>query len=607
MSDHEACVTASDLIALSSGRLSTADMSRVTSHVECCPRCQVALEKIAAAPTVAHERVDVAKPEFLGPPHVEGDLGSIEHYRVLALLGEGGMGAVYKGLDTLLQRPVAIKVMKNLTIPFAKERMLREAQTTAGLSSEHVAAVYQVGTTNGLPYLAMELLEGEPLEDRLAKGKPRLDEVLRWSREIAEGLAAAHAKGLIHRDIKPANIWLSRNGKVKILDFGLSRSVDIDMRLTQTGFVMGTPHYMSPEQATDGPMDARSDLFSLGCVMYRMATGKLAFAGTTLPAVMTKLATLDPPPVTVHEPGVPQELSDVIERLLSKQPDDRPARAADVADQLRGIERNLPLSSLPLPSSGRQPRRKSASVASGRRWYPWLLGGGAMAALALAAWSVGIFMRSAPKPPSTGHAGADPIDKALAEPRDHQGAPPPADTPRDTWAPPGGLPEPPSPPAWNIDVTKLEQYKSELVGKPGMVYVSALEKASEDLSARGPPPGIFTYPVVADNVYSPHGIFQHGRTSWVSISYRLDGKYERFWSKVALNDSVMEEYCSPFYFYVYGDGKELWHSPKMSKTGVINVCDISVKGVQELKLGIYCTGSIRGTHAVWIEPSLSEE
>jgi len=156
-------------------------------------------------------------------------------------------------------------------------------------------------------------------------------------------------------------------------------------------------------------------------------------------------------------------------------------------------------------------------------------------------------------------------------------------------------------------VTKLERFQSELVDKPGLVYLSDLEKSAESTSGHGPPPGVFTYPVVVNSVFSPHGVFQHGRSPWGSMSYRLDGKYERFWSKIAVNDSVAEKYCQPVYFYVYGDGKELWHSPKMSETGVIHVCDISVQGVHELKLLLSCTGSLRGTHGVWIETSVSEK
>lgn len=618
MSNHEACMTASDLIAYSAGRLATTESSRVAVHVERCPRCQTALEKIAGNPTVAHERVNPEKPAFLGSPLEEGDLGSIDHYRVVSLLGEGGMGSVFKGIDTVLARPVAIKVMKDVAIPFAKERMLREAQATAGISSDHVAAIYQVGQINGLPYLAMELLEGESLEDRLTKGKPPLDDVLRWSGEIAAGLAAAHAKNLVHRDIKPANIWLLPSGKVKILDFGLSRSMQVDMRLTQTGYVMGTPHYMSPEQATDGKVDHRSDLFSLGCVMYRMVTGTFAFPGSSYAAVLAKLVTVDPTPVTDLEPGLPRALGELIQQLLSKKPENRPAQAFEVVDRLRGLTSDMPWFSLPVPVVGRTTvRGRAAPVATPQR-RRWLLGGGAVATLTLAGLVGWKLLPFSPSPRAAMPAAADAIGKALA-------ASPPAaaagdeSTPRTGSVssglpsapaplhPPAPRPEPPTPSIWSLDVTKLERFQSALVGKPGLVYLSDLKASAEDLSGHGPPPGQFKYPVVVDSVYSPHGVFQHGRSPWGSVSYRLDKKFVRFWSKVAVNDSVREGRCDSFYFYVYGDGKELWHSPAMTKTGVVHACDISVKDVEQLELLLYCEGNLRGTHGVWIEASVSEE
>jgi hypothetical protein len=613
MIDPEACMTASDLIAYSAGRLESSESSRIAVHVERCPRCQTALEKIAGAPTAAHEVPSVEKPPFLGPPLEAGDLGSIDHYRVVDLLGQGGMGSVFKGIDTVLHRSVAIKVLKEVAVPFAKERMLREAQVTAGLSSEHVAAIYQVGQINGLPYLAMELLEGESLEARLAKGKPSLDEVIRWSREIAEGLAAAHAKGLVHRDIKPANIWILPSGKVKILDFGLSRPVETDLNLTQTGYVVGTPHYMSPEQATDGAVDHRSDLFSLGCVMYRMVTGGLAFPGRSFAAVIAKLATFNPPPVTEQEPGVPHALGDLIEQLLAKKPEHRPQTAMEVVDRLRELKADGEWGGPVIVDAGRTTVRARAPRRKNEPWQPVATGIGTV----LAAAVVGLLVWKLVAPPAVASkakpAVADAIDQALDASRVPTGGDPagrqlaPMSSAVVTPPPPRRRPDPPTPPAWNVDTSSLERFASALLGKPGLAYLSEMKPSGEDLSGHGPLPGQFTYPVVSGSVYSPHGIFQHGRSPWHSVSYKLDKKYSRFWSKVAVNDSVREQYCSPFYLYVYGDGKELWHSPKMTKTGVIEVCDISVKDVEVLKLLIYCEGSLRGTHAVWIEPSLSTE
>jgi serine/threonine protein kinase len=612
MIDPEACLTASDLIAYSAGRLEPSESSRIAVHMERCPRCQTALERIAGAPTAAHEVPTVEKPPFLGPPLEAGDLGSIDHYRVVDLLGQGGMGSVFKGIDTVLQRSVAIKVLKEVTVPFAKERMLREAQVTAALSSEHVAAIYQVGQINGLPYLAMELLEGESLEARLAKGKPGLDEVLRWSSEIAEGLAAAHAKGLVHRDIKPANIWILPSGKVKILDFGLSRPVETDLNLTQTGYVVGTPHYMSPEQATDGVVDHRSDLFSLGCVMYRMVTGGLAFPGRSFAAVIAKLATFDPPPVTDQDPAVPHALSDLIGQLLAKKPEHRPASASEVVERLLALKAEPAWPGPVVVDAGRTTVRARAPLRARAPWQPWVVGAGTLLAAAIVGVIAWQFVPVTPRSSGAKQPTADAIDKAIdsgtASPTVASVPQPASSSPvMETPPPPRRRPAPPTPPAWNVDTSTLEKFETALLGKPGLAYLSDMKPSGEDLSGHGPLPGHFRYPVVAGSVFSPHGIFQHGRSPWYSVSYTLDKKYSRFWSKVAVNDSVREKYCDPFYLYVYGDGKELWHSPKMTKTGVVEVCDISVKDVEVLKLLIYCERSLRGTHAAWIEPSVSQE
>ncbi len=191
------------------------------------------------------------------------------------------MGVVYKAEDPRLKRLVAIKVMlpRSAADDSARRRFLREAQAMAAVHHDHVVAIYQVDEDNGVPFLAMEFLQGMPLAQRM-KGdpKPNLAQILRIGREIAEGLAAAHDRGLIHRDVKPGNIWLDSDHKdrVKILDFGLARVGAEDVHLTRTGVVVGTPAYMSPEQAGGEKVDARTDLFSLGCVLYRLCTGRYA-------------------------------------------------------------------------------------------------------------------------------------------------------------------------------------------------------------------------------------------------------------------------------------------------------------------------------------------
>jgi serine/threonine protein kinase/class 3 adenylate cyclase len=279
---------------------------------------------------------------FLAPPLESDEIGRLGPYRILKVLGAGGMGMVFQAEDPNLRRLVALKVMRpelasSLT---ARQRFLREARATAAIEHDHIVNIFQVDQDGDVPFLAMQLLRGETLEDRLRRdGTLPLAEVLRIGRETARGLAAAHARGLVHRDIKPSNIWLeAEGGRVKILDFGLARAVGPEANLTVSGMVMGTPAYMSPEQALAQPLDARSDLFSLGCVLYRLCTGRTPFAGTHGLAhlVAENLDRLEPPQQI--NPEVPSALNDLIRRLLARAPADRPSSARAVAEALEHIE-----------------------------------------------------------------------------------------------------------------------------------------------------------------------------------------------------------------------------------------------------------------------------
>jgi len=278
---------------------------------------------------------------WLAPPREPDELGRLGTYRILKVLGKGGMGVVFLAEDVPLRRRVAVKVMRPALAASgsARRRFLREAQLTASLSHDHVIAIHQVGEENGVPFLAMPLLEGESLDDRLNReGRLPVAEVLRIGREAAEGLAAAHEHGLIHRDVKPANLWLEGSrGRVKVLDFGLARSCDGDAHLTQTGVIMGTPAYMAPEPI-DGTVDHRADLFSLGCVLYCMATGQLPFPGKTTFEVLARRAREQPRPPRELNAELPPAVSDQILSLLAKIPAQRPQTARAVVEALLGIE-----------------------------------------------------------------------------------------------------------------------------------------------------------------------------------------------------------------------------------------------------------------------------
>lgn len=271
----------------------------------------------------------------------------IGNYRILKPLGRGGMGMVYLALDLHLERQVALKVMlpEVGAHPEARQRFLREARAAAKLRNDHIVTIHQVSEVKGVPYLAMELLEGQPLEEGLQAGQPLpLPEILRIGREIAKGLEAAHAQGIIHRDIKPGNIWLDQahGNRVKILDFGLARSVKKDIHLTQSGAIVGTPAYMAPEQARGSrDIDSRADLFSLGCVLYHLCVGAIPFKGETTMEVLLANATNQPVPPRDLNDQVPPALSDLILRLLAKDPADRPPTARSVIQELQAMEKIL--------------------------------------------------------------------------------------------------------------------------------------------------------------------------------------------------------------------------------------------------------------------------
>jgi len=282
---------------------------------------------------------------FLAPPQEADEIGRLGGYRVLKVLGSGGMGMVFRAEDPQLGRCVALKVMLPSIAAHgtARQGFLREARAAAAVKHDHIVTIYQVGEDRGVPFLTMEFLEGESLDERLNRlSRLSQDQTLRIGREIAAGLAAAHQRGLIHRDIKPANVWLEgETGRVKIFDFGLARSSSKDSQLTQQGTIVGTPGFMAPEQASGQAFDARCDLFSLGCVLYQICTGAAPFLGQTAIATLMAVAMDQPVPPRQLNPEVTPELNDLIVRLLAKKPDQRPASAREVVDQLKAIERTL--------------------------------------------------------------------------------------------------------------------------------------------------------------------------------------------------------------------------------------------------------------------------
>ncbi|MFO0805638.1 MAG: protein kinase [Gemmataceae bacterium] len=300
-----------------------------------------------AAPTAS---LDLS---FLAAAQQPDEIGRLAKYRILSVLGHGGMGLVFRAEDPALRRQVAIKVMlpRFATDAHARARFIREAQAQAAVEHDHIVPIFGVNEGEP-PFIVMPLLKGMTLADALkANAKPPLHAIVRIGREIAEGLAAAHESGLIHRDIKPANIWLEGSKlRVRILDFGLARAAEAAdpaatgaEPLTADGAVVGTPMYMSPEQAKGEDLDCRTDLFSLGVILYQMVTGELPFTGKTTAAVL--LAVVSHEPNGLANADIPAPLRSLIDRLLTKDRDaeGRPTAAAMVAEELRRIELGLTL------------------------------------------------------------------------------------------------------------------------------------------------------------------------------------------------------------------------------------------------------------------------
>src|SRR5262245_39388185 len=311
-----------------------------------------------------------AVPDFLTPSQKPGALGRLDHYEVLEVVGRGGMGVVLKAFDEKLHRVVAIKVLAaELAVSgTARQRFTREARAAAAVSHEHVVTIHAVEENHRPPYLVMQFIDGVSLQENLDReGPPGLKEILRIGLQTAEGLAAAHRQGLVHRDIKPANILLENAvERVKITDFGLARAA-ADASLTEPGVIAGTPLYMSPEQAAGQPVDHRSDLFSLGSVLYALCTGGPPFRADGTHAVLRRVIDDRPRPIPEVNPEIPAWLCDFIARLQAKDPADRFQSAQEVADLL-----GQHLAHVQQPGQGAMPRVAEKPPSAGpvrkRRW-----------------------------------------------------------------------------------------------------------------------------------------------------------------------------------------------------------------------------------------------
>lgn len=375
-----------------------AAVGELTGHVEHCEACQSRLAALAADATCWNEvreslsddgpswqpdaswtsgvalprgernLRDSAVRKLLAPPSHPELLGRLGRYDIERVIGAGGMGIVLKAHDSELNRPVAVKMLAShlAHVGAARERFAREGRAAAAVVHEHVVAIYNVESDGEAPFLVMQYVPGQSLQARVdADGPLAVEEILRIGMQAASGLAAAHAQGLVHRDVKPSNILLEESVERAVLtDFGLARTID-DASLTHTGVLAGTPHYMSPEQASGGAVDHRSDLFSLGAVLYFMATGHPPFRAEGALAVLHRICREPHRPVWQTNQQIPDELSDLIDSLLEKKPGRRPASAADVRDRLGALLSRLQQYGLSRRRLGsRRTRRHLAWVAT---------------------------------------------------------------------------------------------------------------------------------------------------------------------------------------------------------------------------------------------------
>ena len=276
-------------------------------------------------------------------PHGADMIGqTISHYKITAKLGEGGMGVVYKAEDTKLERTVALKFLAPhlLEDEEARKRFHREAKAAAGLSHPNICTIHEISEEGGQTFLVMEFIEGEGLDSKIERGLLPLKGALGFARQVADGLAAAHAKGVVHRDIKPGNLLVTPEGRVKILDFGLALLTE-GSKLTKLGKTVGTVAYMSPEQAQGMEVDYRTDLWALGCVTYEMVRGQRPFQGVYDQALVYEIVNQEPEPLTGVRTGVPMELEWIVGKCLAKDRQDRYGRAEDMMLDLRTLAEKL--------------------------------------------------------------------------------------------------------------------------------------------------------------------------------------------------------------------------------------------------------------------------
>jgi serine/threonine protein kinase len=453
----------------------------------------------------------------------------LSHYEILAPIGEGGMGVVYRAVDTRLGRPVAVKLIRHeRTISQERrKRFIHEARAASALNHPHIITIYDIGQDGGVDFIAMEYVAGTSLAHLLERSRLRLEDCLKYSVQIADALAAAHAAGIIHRDLKPANIMVNDRGSVKVLDFGLAKlaesanpdpvdGITTDTRRaegslhTEEGRILGTAAYMSPEQAEGKPADARSDVFSFGVVLYEMITGRRAFGGATQAATLAAVLTSEPEPPGRAVPGLPADLEKLIVRCLRKAPERRWQSMADLKVALEDLQEE----------SGASSRARPTMPVPRRRWRGALAAG--LAAFAIGTLTIGAWWVTRRQPQGapkqfltrltsdvgwTDSPAISPDGKMLAYASDRSG-----DGNLDIWVqqipegPPARLTRHPADdtePSFSSDGSRIAFHSSRLGG--GVYLVPTLGGEERLFAARG-----FSPRFSPDGDWIAYGVVEHG-------------------------------------------------------------------------------------------------
>jgi serine/threonine-protein kinase len=336
--------------------------------------------------------VPESNPEASGGETLAGLLPG-GRYQTVARLGAGAFGEVFRARDSVLGRDVAVKRIRldafaePVQLEEVKQRFLREAQVAARLRHPNIVTIHDIVSSGSTSLIVMELVEGETLQSRLrARGRLDLQETLRVLGQVASALDHAHANQVVHRDVKPANIMIEPSGQVKVMDFGIAR-LETAANLTSTGLIMGTPNYMSPEQARGQKVDGRSDLFSLGCVLYECLTGTRPFQAQSVSGILVKILTEEPPPVDFRAAGLPPEVGAILHRAMAKDPATRYASGAAMFEALRALASGA-VASVTVPVS--TPSLTPSPAAAPRRLPRWLsVLAAAIALLAVLGWLAG--------------------------------------------------------------------------------------------------------------------------------------------------------------------------------------------------------------------------